>query len=573
METPMMTHSRLLVPCLLASAAAAQAPLYDLSGQTGDRFGHSVAWIGDVNADGQEDIAVGAPTGDGLQPDAGHVVILSAASGHQLLAIPGEVTGDRFGWAIAGLGDIDGDGAGDLLVGAPSHDAFTGTDCGAVYVVSGATGVKTWKTIGVGNFTQMGFAVAGPGDVDGDGTPDYAMASPWIDLSGFSDIGIVHVLSGASNTLVRSYIGQSPGDLFGKSLAAAGDVDGDGVPDLLAGAPWFDLAFPAINVGRGYVLSGAAGGAILFTHTGAEALGQLGYSAAGGFDADADGTPDAAFGQPFAAGSGMNSGRAVVLSGATQAVLHDIQGLDGDLLGYSLGGIGDVDLDGHGDLVVGAPWAEVGSFEDAGKALVYSGASGALLFEMVGYHDGEEFGISVAGAGLLNADLASDVIAGSPGFDGNAPDGGRARTVLGDAPYPTWYCTPKVNSAGCTPLITYTGCASFSAGDYFAVHAANVLPNKLGILIWSLSPNATPFAGGTLCVGPPIKRTPSQTSIVTGPGPCDARYEFLFNATYMASKGLVPGLDVYAQYWSRDNGFAPPNNAGLTGGLTFLTLP
>jgi hypothetical protein len=439
-----------------------------------------------------------------------------------------------------------------------------------VYVVSGATGAKSWKTIGVGNFTQMGFAVAGPGDVDGDGTPDYAMASPWIDLSGLSDIGIVHVLSGASNALVRSYIGQNAGDLFGKSLAAAGDLDGDGVPDLLAGAPWFDLGFPTVNSGRGYALSGAASGAILFTHTGAEALGQLGYSAAGGFDADADGTPDAAFGEPFAA---SNSGRVVVVSGATQAVLHALDGPGEDLFGYSVGGIGDADLDGHGDLVVGAPWTDVGSFEEAGKALVYSGASGAVLFEMVGYHDGEEFGISVAGAGLLNADSAADVIAGSPGFDGNFPDGGRARTVLGDAPYPTWYCTPKVNSAGCSPWITYTGCASFSAGDYFAIHASNVLPNKLGILIWSLSPASTPFAGGTLCLGTPVKRTPSQTSIATGPGPCDARYEFLFNATYMASKGLAPGQHVYTQYWSRDNGFAPPNNAGLTGGLTFLTLP
>ena len=569
----MKTTARYALSLLLAPAAAAQAPLYDLSGGTGDQFGQSVAWIGDVDGDGQEDIAVGAHTGDGLQPDAGYVRIFSAASGHQMLTIPGEASGDRFGWAIAGLGDVDADGAGDLIIGAPGQDWAPYTESGAVYVVSGATGAQIWKVSGLGNFSQAGFAVAGPGDIDGDGTRDYAVGIPWMDLPGKVDGGTVQVYSGDSNGLLRSYSGENPGDFFGKALAAAGDVSGDGIPDLLAGAPGFDLGFPITNSGRGYVLSGVPNGAIVFSHTGTVALGHFGFAAAGGFDADADGTPDVAFGEPFWTGNGMNSGRALVLSGATQAVLHEFQGMDGDLLGFAVGGIGDADLDGHGDVVVGAPWAEVGSFEDAGVARAFSGASGALLFEMVGYHDDEEFGSSVAGAGRLNADLATDVIAGSPGFDGNVSDGGRARIVLGDAPYPTWYCTPKVNSAGCTPLISYTGCASFSAGNYFVVHGSNVLPNKLGILIWSLASNATPFAGGTLCVGTPVKRTPSQTATPTGLGPCDAAYQFSFNETYMTSKGLVPGLEVHAQYWSRDNGFAPPNNAGLTGGLKFTTLP
>ena len=168
---------------LLAPAALAQAPLYDLSGGTGDQFGQSVAWIGDVDGDGQEDIAVGAHTGDGLQPDAGYVRIFSAASGHQVLTIPGEVSGDRFGWAIAGLGDVDADGAGDLIIGAPGQDWAPYTESGAVYVVSGATGAQIWKLSGLGNFSQAGFAVAGPGDIDGDGTPDYAVGIPWMDLA------------------------------------------------------------------------------------------------------------------------------------------------------------------------------------------------------------------------------------------------------------------------------------------------------------------------------------------------------------------------------------------------------
>ncbi len=498
-------------------------------------------------------------------------MILSAKNASGIVKIQGERSGDRFGWAIAGLGDVDADGAGDLIIGAPGHEWFAGTDRGAVYVVSGATGAQIWKLGGSHDGDQAGHAVAGPGDIDADGTPDYAFGVPWDDQI-HPDGGLVWLHSGALHTVLRLYSGQAPGDQFGFSLAAGGDVSSDGVPDLLAGAPGVDVVFLQ-SAGRGYVLSCAASGSVVFSRTGTFPGGQLGYSVAGGFDADFDGRLDVAFGEPFAKANGTDSGRALLISGATQAVLHTLQGAAGDMLGFSLGGMRDVDLDGHGDVIAGAPGADFGSYVDAGLAKVFSGASGALLFEMTGYHAGETFGRSVAGAGRLNADLATDVIAGSPLYDLHLPDGGRVRIVLGAAPYPTTYCTPKTNSAGCIPQIAFTGCASFSAGNYFAVHGYDVLPGMPGILIWSLVANAMPFFGGTLCVGSPLHRTPGQVSLVTGPGPCDGRYEFQFNATYMTGKGLVPGLEVYAQYWSRDTGFPPPNQVGLTGGLNFKTLP
>ena len=555
----------------LAVAAAAQAPLYDLSGQPGDRYGHSVAWVGDVDGDGLEDIAVGATHGDGLQPDAGYVLIRAAKDAKTIVKIRGERTGDLFGWAIAGLGDVDGDGAGDLVIGAPGHEWTAGTDRGASYVFSGATGAQIKKLGGSADGDQFGWAVAGPGDIDGDGIPDYATGVPGSDIPQ-TDTGRVWVHSGANNTLLRQYSGQAAGDRFGSSLAAVGDVNGDGVPDLLAGAPGVNSGFLQ-DVGRGYVLSGAASNTVVFSRTGTYVGGQLGYAVAGGLDADLDGVPDAIFGEPFANANGSNSGRALLISGATQAVLHSFTGSFDELLGTAVGGMRDVDLDGHGDLIVGAPAADVPPYLDIGVAKVFSGKSGALLFQMNGHAAGEGFGSAVAGAGRLNADAATDVIAGSPSYGGLGPDGGRVRVVLGSAPYPKSYCTAKTNSAGCLPKIGFTGCASFSAGNYFVLHGYDVLPNVVGILIWSLQPDAVPFHGGTLCLASPVKRTPAQFSIVTGPGTCDARYEFLFNQTYMSSQGLAPGMAVYAQYWSRDNGFAPPNNVGLTGGLEFITLP
>ncbi len=567
-----MKHLALLpLSLLLVPAAAAQAPLYDLSGQTNDQFGQAVGWIGDVNGDGQEDIAVGAPFGDGIQPDAGYVRIVSAKTPGTLVTIKGERTGDRFGWSLAGLGDIDGDGVGDLIVGAPRHEWTAGTDRGAVYVLSGATGAQIWKLGGSADNDQLGYAVAGPGDVDGDGTPDYAMGVPW-DSQVKDDGGIVWIHSGATHGFLRLYTGQAAGDNLGFALSAVGDLSGDSVPDLLAGAPGADVV-NFIDAGRAYVLSGAASGGIVFSHPGSFTGGQLGYSVAGGLDANLDGTFDCVLGEPFANANGNSSGRALLISGATHAVLHAFLGSPGDTLGHSVGAMRDVDLDNRGDLVVGVPRADVGALVDAGLAKVYSGATGAFLFEMGGYHTAERFGQSVAGVGRLNNDLATDVIAGSPFFDGNFPDGGRVRVVLGAAPYPTPYCTPKTNSAGCVPQISFTGCASFSAGNYFAVHGYNVLPNMVGLLIWSQLPNSAPFLGGTLCVGAPLQRTAGQVSLATGPGPCDGRYEFQFNATYMSSQGLVPGLSLHAQYWSRDNGFAAPNNVGLTGGLRFLSLP
>lgn len=137
----------------------------------------------------------------------------------------------------------------------------------------------------------------------------------------------------------------------------------------------------------------------------------------------------------------------------------------------------------------------------------------------------------------------------------------------------TTYCTAKINSLGCRPEISSAGVPHFSGSDAFFLVANNLRPNKPGVFLWSRTPNATPFGGGTLCVNAPVSRTGIQISAVAGPVPCSGTYGFHFRHSYMLSHGLMPGDTVYGQFHSRDPGFAPPNNIGLTDAVQFGIIP
>jgi hypothetical protein len=139
---------------------------------------------------------------------------------------------------------------------------------------------------------------------------------------------------------------------------------------------------------------------------------------------------------------------------------------------------------------------------------------------------------------------------------------------------PTIYCTAKQNSLGCTPMIGSTGIPSLSGPDNFHVTASNVLNNKLGLMLWSLAPASNPFGGGTLCVQQPIVRTTAQYSGGSTDGDdCTGSYSFHLSQNYMVQQLLAANTSVYAQYWSRDPGFSPPNNIGLTDAIEFTIVP
>lgn len=132
-----------------------------------------------------------------------------------------------------------------------------------------------------------------------------------------------------------------------------------------------------------------------------------------------------------------------------------------------------------------------------------------------------------------------------------------ARYVFDSAPTST-YCTAKLNSLGCVPAISHTGALALSGADDFVVRAAQLHNQRAGLLFWGRSAAAIPYMGGTLCVPSPVVRTPAQNSGGSATGDdCSGAFAFHFSNAYALSRGLQPGDDIYAQFWSRDDASAP----------------
>lgn len=137
-------------------------------------------------------------------------------------------------------------------------------------------------------------------------------------------------------------------------------------------------------------------------------------------------------------------------------------------------------------------------------------------------------------------------------------------------PGPTTYCQAKQTSIGCVPAIGWSGSPSLSGPDDFHVAAGLVLGGQFGTFFWGAAAADTPFAGGTLCVLPPLVRTPVQNA---GGTLCGGALDYHFSQATMAGNGLGPGDQVFGQFWFRDPGFPPPENVGLSDGLQFPILP
>ena len=444
----------------LGSAAGPSAtPSWTVDGaQAGAQLGARVAFVGDVNADGFDDIAVAAPLYDGALADEGRVQAwygsVSGPGASANWTVDGGEAGAQFGRALAGAGDVDDDGDDELLAGAPLSDA-SAADGGRARLFPGSpSGLATtpsWTVAGAQAGAEFGSALAGAGDVNGDGYADALVGAPKFDGPDADEGRAVLYLgsaSGLATTAAWSAEGDQAGALFGDSLALVGDVDGDGYADALVGAPLFDAG--QVDEGRALAFRGNASGlaaAPAWSSESNQAGAEHGRAVAAAGDVDGDGFADALVGAPLFDGgaSATDAGRATAYrGGASGLAATPFWTADGDQPGAELGravaGAGDVDGDGFADALIGAPGRDA-SAADEGRAALYRGAGNVPLAAASWTADAKQpgayFGYQVRGAGDVNGDGYADVVIGAYLYDGGQVDEGRAYVFHGSPSGPS----------------------------------------------------------------------------------------------------------------------------------------
>jgi Tetratricopeptide repeat/FG-GAP repeat/FG-GAP-like repeat len=330
--------------------------LWTADGAENDQLGIGVESAGDVDGDGINDVIASAPGG-------GYARIYAGRSGKALLTLKAEAAGDAFGRHVASVGDVDGDGHADVIVGAPQNDA-AGEDAGRAYVYSGKDGARLLTLNGERPGDGFGSAVAGH---TSGGQTLILVGAP---NAGPNKTGRTYVYDGLTDrarfVIEADDTGAALGAMF---LSVPGDVDGDGHADVYASD--FSNAARGPATGRVVVHSGRTG-APLLTLTGETAGEGFGTSPSVAGDVDGDGHADLIVGAWQYGGAAVSGGRAYLYSGADGRLLRTFTcRIPGDTFGFDAVDLGDVDADGMVDLLITSAWSGIRGYH-SGRVFVLS---------------------------------------------------------------------------------------------------------------------------------------------------------------------------------------------------------
>ena len=460
----------------------------------GDQSGRSVSGAGDINGDGLDDIIVGAWFADPNGEDSGAsyvvfgnsdggIVELSMIDNNAGFVINGVDANDQSGRSVSGAGDINGDGLDDIIIGARLTDPSSGSNSGASYVVFGSTGsgnIALSDIADANNNTgfvlngatmddRSGISVSGAGDVNGDGLDDIIIGASGANgnrgasyvVFGSTDSGNIALSDIASGGNDAGFVlnGANAGDRSGISVSGAGDVNGDGLDDIIIGA-----ANANSLSGVSYVVFGKTDGGVIelsmidnagFVLNEAGFFQRSGYSVSGAGDVNGDGFDDLIVGTR---GGFVSGGVGYVVFGKTNNDIIQLSAIadDTDDAGfvinrdrrgpsnYSASGAGDINGDGLDDLIIGAPFADPNDNGNGTSYLVFGKTGGNAVelslieafgiggFVIRGASEGDQSGFSVSGAGDVNGDGFDDLIIGARYADSNGvTDNGVSYVIFG----------------------------------------------------------------------------------------------------------------------------------------------